>query len=32
MPRKINCGVRYDEEYDAYEDYDYDYDVEENGY
>lgn len=30
MPRKINCGVRYDEEYDAYEDYDNDYDVEEN--
>ncbi|KAL5559374.1 hypothetical protein UlMin_035585 [Ulmus minor] len=30
MPRKINTGVDYYEDYDDFEDYDYDYDVEEN--
>ncbi|CAL5421850.1 unnamed protein product [Camellia sinensis] len=30
MPRKVNCGIDYDEDYDVYEDYDYDSDVQEN--
>jgi elongation factor 1 alpha-like protein len=33
MPRKINYGVDYEEDYDDYEYYDYDedYEVEDNG-
>ncbi|XP_021670173.2 uncharacterized protein LOC110657323 isoform X3 [Hevea brasiliensis] len=31
MPRKVNYGVDYDEDYDDYEDYDYEYYVEDNG-
>lgn len=37
MPRKVNYGIDYDDEYDAYEDYDYGYDdddesgIEKNG-
>ncbi|KAI7997302.1 hypothetical protein LOK49_LG10G01082 [Camellia lanceoleosa] len=30
MPRKVNCGIDYDEDYDIYEDYNYDSDVQEN--
>ena len=30
MPRKVNYGVDYDEDYDDYEDYNYDSDVQEN--
>lgn len=32
MPRKINHGLDYDEAYDDYEDYDYDYEIEDNGW
>ncbi|KDP33440.1 hypothetical protein JCGZ_07011 [Jatropha curcas] len=31
MPRKINYGVDYDEDYDDYEEYDYEYDDEDTG-
>ncbi|KAG1355152.1 HBS1-like protein [Cocos nucifera] len=32
MPRKVNYGLDYDEDYDAYDDYDYDYGAKGNGY
>lgn len=31
MPRKVNYGFDYDDDYDDYDDYDIDYDVEDNG-
>lgn len=31
MPRKVNAGVDYYQDYDDFEDYDYDYELEENG-
>lgn len=31
MPRKVNYGVDYDEDYDDFEEYDYDYEEEERG-
>lgn len=31
MPRKVNYGVDYDEDYNDYEDYQDDYDVDDNG-
>lgn len=31
MPRKVNYGLDYDDDYDDYEDYDYDVDIEEYG-
>lgn len=31
MPRKVNYGLDYDDDYDDYDDYDYDVDMEEYG-
>ena len=31
MPRKVNYGVDYDDDYDDVDEYDYGYEVEENG-